>query len=136
MRMHDYLTDGGLDFSATDQAFAALVDGIAWLEPDQAYLTRLALHELLVNVRTHAYGGGPGAIEIGATATEEALTVTTTDWGAELPDVQPQPLPHHSEEGGYGLAIIDKAFTEVAYRRVMGRNRWVLTLWASREPSR
>jgi anti-sigma regulatory factor (Ser/Thr protein kinase) len=133
MRMHDYLTDAGLDFSATDAQFAALLSGVAWLDETSAYLARLGLHELLVNVRNHAYGGGEGAIEISAIVTDEGLTVSLTDWGVEMPDVQPQPLPHSSDSGGYGLGIIDRGYTEVIYRRVMGRNQWVLRLYAGHE---
>jgi anti-sigma regulatory factor (Ser/Thr protein kinase) len=133
MRMHTYLTDDGLDFSATDEHFTLLLSDVSWLSEDSAYLARLGLHELLVNIRNHAYGGGNGAIEVSATATEEGLTVSLTDWGVQMADVQPQPLPHSSDSGGYGLGIIDRAYSEVIYRRVMGRNQWVLRLYAGHE---
>jgi len=51
----------------------------------------------------------------------------------QMADVQPQPLPHSSDSGGYGLGIIDRAYSEVIYRRVMGRNQWVLRLYAGHE---
>lgn len=132
MRLHDYLTGNGVDFAATDARLAALLSGLDWLDPDAAYLVRVGVHELMVNVRTHAYAGGAGDIEVGATATADGVTVTLTDWGAEMPDLQPRPLPYVSESGGYGLAIVDRAFDEVSYRRVGGRNQWVLARHAQR----
>lgn len=136
MRLHDYLTGEGFDFAATDARFAELLTSAGWLGADAAYLARLGLHELLVNVRTHAYRSGPGDIEVGATVTPEGVTLTVTDWGAELPDVQPEPMPDPSDSGGYGLAIIDRAFSEVIYRRVMGRNLWTLMIHSQPDPSR
>jgi anti-sigma regulatory factor (Ser/Thr protein kinase) len=105
------------------------------LSADEAVHARLGLGEMLVNIRTHAYAGGAGDIEIGATATPDGVTVTLTDWGSEFPDVQPEP-PLHGESPVRGLALIDRAFTEVIYRRVLGRNQWVLTIWVEREPRR
>lgn len=136
MRLHDYITGDGFNFAATDARLAELLSGADWLGAEGAYLARVGVHELLVNVRNHAYGRGPGDIELGATLTPEGVTITITDWGAELADVQPNPPADPSESGGYGLSIIDRAFTEVIYRRVMGRNLWTLTIHAHAEPGR
>jgi len=136
MRLHDYITGDTFDFAATDARLAELLTGADWLGAEGAYLARVGVHELLVNIRTHAYGSGPGDIELGATVTPEGVTVTVTDWGAELPDVQPEPLSDPSESGGYGLAIMDRAFSEVIYRRAMGRNLWTLMVHAQPEPGR
>lgn len=133
MRMHAYLTGQGLDFAATDADFARFLADVPWLDDTSAYVVRLGLHELLVNIRNHAYLGGDGAIEVNATSTAEGLTVALTDWGVEMPDVQPQPLPHSSDAGGYGLGIMDRAFSEVVYRRVTGHNRWVLRLYVGHD---
>jgi anti-sigma regulatory factor (Ser/Thr protein kinase) len=134
MRFSEFLTGGGFDFAAADEHFAAfLADNAAWLGAADAYRVRLGLHELLVNIRKHAYAGGEGAIEIGGTVSATALILTVTDWGTILPtSAAPQMMPLLSAHGGYGLAIIDQAFSEVAYRRGAGRNEWLLTRSADR----
>lgn len=134
MRFSEFLTGSGSDFAATDAKFASfLAEHAAWLGEIAAYRARLGLHELLVNIRKHAYAGADGSIEIGATVSATALTLTVIDWGTMLPKtVAPQLMPLLSAQGGYGLAIIDQAFSEVAYRRGPGRNEWLLTLNADR----
>ncbi len=132
MRMHEYLAADEQDFSATDAHFSLLLAQADWLSPEAAATARRGLGEMLTNIRTHAYGGRPGDIEVGATVTSQGVTVTVTDWGAEFPDMQPEPALTGADVRG--LALIDRAFTEVIYRRVLGRNQWVLTIWASGAP--
>lgn len=132
MRTHDYLIDGGLDFSYLDGRLTALLSRSApWLNGDDARRARLGLHELLVNIRRHAYGGAIGPISIGMTASPGGITVMVTDWGSGLPEVQRRVLPVASDQGGYGLGIIDRVFSEVDYRRAAGRNEWVLVVHAA-----
>lgn len=129
MRTHAFIVGSGRDFSDTDTRFAALLDTAArWLSDEGAHRARLGLHELLVNIRDHAYCGGPGPIDIGITVTETGLTVSVTDWGHALGDVEVPEVPLVSEWGGYGLSIIDGAFDDVEYRRSIGRNQWTLTM--------
>ena len=135
--MHTQLDGSGLDFAEIDEKLADyLARAAPWLAADAAYLVRLGLHELLVNIRTHSYPAETGPIEISATATSDQLTVAVTDWGDVVFDLMPGALPRISDQGGYGLAIIDHAFQEVAYRRVSGRNHWVLRRHATNEPVR
>ncbi len=132
MRTHDYLIDGGLDFSYLDERLTTLICRSApWLDGDDARRARLGLHELLVNIRRHAYNGSIGPISVGMTASPSGVTVLVTDWGSGLPDVQRRVLPTLSDEGGYGLGIIDRVFSEVEYRRASGRNEWVLAVHAA-----
>lgn len=128
MRSHCYLVGAGLDFADPDAEFARLLDAVRWLTDHQAHRARLGLHELLVNIRSHAYEGGPGPIDVAMTATPGGLTVTVTDWGRELPSMPVPELPLLSEHGGYGLAIIHRAFDEVEYRRGTDQNRWTLRM--------
>lgn len=131
MRVHEFLVDGGLDFSRPDARLAALlVHSAPWLGGDDARRARLGLHELLVNIRRHSYNGASGPIGISMTASETGVTVLVTDWGVRLPDVQRRVLPTVSETGGYGLGIIDRVFSEVDYQRASGRNEWVLAVYA------
>lgn len=131
MRAHDYLIDGGLDFSELDGRIAAMLDrSVSWLGPDDVRRARLGLHELLVNIRRHAYGGGAGPISIGLTTTTLGVTITATDWGTPLTATDRPSLPRLSETGGYGMTIIDSVFNEVEYVRISGRNEWVLFLFA------
>lgn len=137
MRTHDYLIDGGLDFSYLDERLTGLLSRSApWLNGDDARRARLGLHELLVNIRRHAYNGAIGPISVGMTASPGGVTVMVTDWGSSLPDVQRRVLPTMSEQGGYGLGIIDRVFSEVEYRRASGRNEWVLAVHAADVTSR
>jgi anti-sigma regulatory factor (Ser/Thr protein kinase) len=132
LRTHDYLIDGGVDFSYLDGRLTALLSRSApWLTGDDARRARLGLHELLVNIRRHAYGGAIGPISVGMTASDGGVTVMVTDWGSGLPEVQRRVLPVTSEQGGYGLGIIDRVFSEVDYRRASGRNEWVLVVHAA-----
>lgn len=132
MRTHDYLIDGGLDFSYLDERLTALLSRSApWLDGDDARRARLGLHELLVNIRRHAYNGAIGPISVGMTASPGGVTVMVTDWGSGLPEVQRRVLPTVSDHGGYGLGIIDRVFSEVEYRRASGRNEWVLAVHAA-----
>lgn len=132
MRTHDYLIGGGVDFSYLDARLAALLSRSApWLDGDDARRARLGLHELLVNIRRHAYGGAIGPISVGMTASPGGVTVMVTDWGMSLPEVQRRVLPETSDRGGYGLGIIDRVFSEVDYRRAAGRNEWVLAVHAA-----
>ncbi len=131
-RTHDFLVDGGLDFSVLDARLSALLAGAApWLDADGARRTRLGLHELLVNIRQHAYSGASGPISVGMTVSVGGLTVMVTDWGSVLTEVPRRALPTLSERGGYGLGIIDHVFSEVEYRRSSGRNEWVLAVHAA-----
>lgn len=132
MRTHDYLIDGGLDFSYLDERLTTLLTRSApWLDGDDARRARLGLHELLVNIRRHAYNGAIGPISVGMTASPGGVTVMVTDWGSGLPEVQRRVLPTVSDHGGYGLGIIDRVFSEVEYRRASGRNEWVLAVHAA-----
>lgn len=131
MRHHTFVIGTGVDFASVDEAFARLLHTSArWLDDDGAQRARLGLHELLVNIRDHAYHGGPGPIDVGMTVTPRGCTVTVTDWGHGFRGADMPALPVLSEWGGYGLAIIEGSFDEVAYQRGIGRNRWTLTVRA------
>ena len=131
MRSHDYLVDDGVDFSLVDDRVSDLLArSVVWLSADDTRRIRLGLHELLVNIRRHAYGDAAGPISIGLTAAPRGVTMTVTDWGTPLTTTMRPTLPRLSETGGYGMAIIDSVFHEVDYVRSMGRNEWVLVLHA------
>jgi anti-sigma regulatory factor (Ser/Thr protein kinase) len=128
MRAHSFLTGTRTDVTDTDTLLTRLLDGAAsWLNSDGRYEVRLGLHELLVNIRAHAYEFGLGPIDVGMTATSSGLTITVTDWGRRLGDIEPTALPHLSE-GGYGLGIIYRCFDDVVYERGNGHNLWTLRL--------
>jgi anti-sigma regulatory factor (Ser/Thr protein kinase) len=124
--------DDGVDFSGLDRQFTELIRTSApWLVGDHALRAKLGLHELLVNIRRHAYDGKSGVINVGMTASRHGVTVMITDWGRELPDLQRRILPTISEDGGYGLGIIDRVFSEVDYRRTNDHNVWVVAIEAA-----
>jgi anti-sigma regulatory factor (Ser/Thr protein kinase) len=127
MRAHTFLVGDGVDFTESDNLLSRLLHDAGWTGTDEIGRARLGLHELLVNIRNHAYGGEPGAIDVGMTATGTGLTITVTDWGRRLGQVDAPELPHLSE-GGYGLTIIDGCFDDVTYRRRIAHNKWTLCL--------
>jgi anti-sigma regulatory factor (Ser/Thr protein kinase) len=132
MRTHDFLVDDGVDFSQMDSRLVRLLQRSAtWLEGDDAHRARLGLHELLVNIRRHAYRDEQGPISVAMTASPAGLTVLVTDWGTTLPADLDRPAPRLSGQGGYGLGIIDQAYGDVEYRRACGRNEWVLSVHAA-----
>lgn len=137
MRIHAYLVDGGVDFSHLDERLTALLTLSApWLAGDDARRARLGLHELLVNIRRHAYSGADGPISVGMTTSNSSVTVLVADWGTQLPEVERRTLPTVSDAGGYGLEIIERVFSEVNYRRDAGRNEWILAVHAADVASR
>jgi anti-sigma regulatory factor (Ser/Thr protein kinase) len=128
MRAHTFLVGTSFDLPNTDILLTDLLDsGASWLESDGLHRARLGLHELLVNIREHAYECGRGPIDVGMTVTPIGLTITVTDWGRRLDDFDVPQLPHLSE-GGYGLVIIGGCFDDVAYHRGTGHNLWTLRL--------
>lgn len=128
MRAHTFLTGSHADVTDTDTLLTRLLDSAAsWLTSDVRYEVRLGLHELLVNIRAHAYEFGLGPIDVGMTATSSGLTITVIDWGRRLGDVETAAPPHLSE-GGYGLGIIYNCFDDVVYERSTGHNLWTLRL--------
>lgn len=132
MRTHDYLIDDSVDFSRVDERTSLLIErSLPWLGGDDSHRVRLGLHELLVNIRRHAYRGEVGPISVSMTTSAGGLCVMVTDWGCGLPDLPDGATPRVSEVGGYGLAIIHRVFDEVDYRRAWGRNEWVLTVHAA-----
>ncbi len=135
MRSNTFLVGEGLDFAGSDIQLSRLLAGVQWPAADDVGRARLGLHELLVNIRTHAYNGGPGAIDIGMTATSTGLTITVTDWGRRMGAVERRHMPHLSA-GGYGLAIIDGCFDDVTYRRRSGRNTWTLRIHRPEDAAR
>jgi serine/threonine-protein kinase RsbW len=123
--------DAGVDSSALDENVASLLARhAAWLPLDDALKVRLGLHELVVNIRRHAYGGEPGPINVHVSASSEFVTIVVRDWGAGLPDVERRVLPTVSGAGGYGIGIIDRVFSEVTYQRHEERNEWLLSVHA------
>ncbi|NJL34680.1 MAG: ATP-binding protein [Chloroflexaceae bacterium] len=103
---------------------------LQYLPADKRGKVVLALHELLVNIAVHAYGGAGGAIDIVLTHTAATLGIVVTDAAATtftMPTViralNPQDLPEH----GMGLYIMHQTFDTVRYERLAQGNRWHLT---------
>jgi anti-sigma regulatory factor (Ser/Thr protein kinase) len=133
MRVHHHVPGTGADFRATDAKVAELTSRWAeWLSADDRHRIRLGLHELLVNIRQHAYQGCGGPIDILFTACSDAFRVEVTDQGDRFEGTVARPLPVSPAESGYGLAIVYAAFNEVRYERIAGSNSWALEV---RRPS-
>ena len=109
---------------------------LVWLDPESRYRLRLGLHELLVNICTHAYGPQGGPIDVMFGSTDEQLSVVVTDSGRPFEGPTSRDLPEQPSAGGYGMAIIGEVFDAVHYRRVDGRNIWHLERRRNEKDSR
>lgn len=90
----------------------------------------LALHELLINLVDHAYGGDQTqSITVWLGIKSGTLKIQTFDTGksANLDlDAISMPDPDGLAEGGYGLAIIQSLVDTLEYQRTGDRNIWTL----------
>lgn len=87
----------------------------------------LALHELCVNVVTHAYDGGPGELRVSGTAGPDGVELLVVDDGAGFDrEAVVAPTPGVPQEHGWGLHLVDQLVDEVHYTREEGQNRWLL----------
>lgn len=119
----DYTSRSGTDLADTDARFAELLSRTPWLGAYEAFQTRTGLQHLLADIRTRAFSGEAGDIDISTTASSTLVTVILEDSGTALGLPQPQagaPVP----------AAVGQAFDEVTYGRVLGRNRWILRRFA------
>jgi anti-sigma regulatory factor (Ser/Thr protein kinase) len=133
MRLYHHIPGRGVDFRATDAQVTALARRCAtWLDDDAMHRMRLGLHELLVNIRTHAYRGSGGPIDLLISADDETFRIDVTDWGDWFEGVISKELPEFPATSGYGLPILMFGFDLVGHRRLSGRNWWSLAV--SRTP--
>jgi anti-sigma regulatory factor (Ser/Thr protein kinase) len=128
MTTQDY-TGHGSDFADVDALFAGLLAELPWLGAEDAHLARMGLHELQVNIRTLAFHGDPGDIDVCATVTPHAVTVILEDAGDDI-DPASDLTPRHTGGGTHGIPILDQAFDQVTYLHGLGRNRWILRRFA------
>ncbi len=89
---------------------------------------RLAVHELVVNIIEHAYGGAAGRIEMVVEPHRDRLQFVVIDDGRAFSGATNRPLPDEPSGGGYGLPIIDTVFDDVSYTRVDRTNTWLLSI--------
>jgi len=88
---------------------------------------RLGFHELLVNIRQHAYGERPGDIDVEFDVRPGQVTIGVTDRGQPFSGTVDAVLPAAPAIGGYGLPIIRAVFDQVHYERIGDSNHWTLT---------
>ena len=90
----------------------------------------LALHELLINLVDHAFGGDPdGSIIIEMSVDENVLNIQTFDRGKPAIldfDAISMPDPAGLSVGGYGMAIIQMLVDKLDYQRSDDQNIWTL----------
>ena len=127
MKLHLPVPARSADFGATDAKVAALARRWAtWLDDDARYRVRLGLHELLVNIRAHAYRGEGGPIDLLITADSDTFRIHVTDWGDRFEGTPSAELPEFPATSGYGLPILAASFDRVGHVRLAGRTWWCL----------
>lgn len=88
----------------------------------------LALHEICVNVVTHAYANTPGRIQVRACCGPETIELEVRDRGRTAfdPTEAVEPVAGAPQIHGYGLMIARKLVDELTYTREEGTNVWLL----------
>lgn len=104
------------------------------LSQEIAYLVKLALEEVLMNVINHGHSDrGEHQVDISLTLTDEAVTVDVVDDGRPFDPLTQAPRPDIDASvkdrriGGLGVYLIREMMDDVRYRRERGRNRLVMT---------
>jgi anti-sigma regulatory factor (Ser/Thr protein kinase) len=129
MSLRRHTTGAASELRQIDDELETFVAETApWLSSDARYRVRLGLHELIVNIREHAYGTEPGPIEVRWQATTDELRIVVTDRGSAFTGPTRRRLPEEPSLGGYGLPILAAVFDGVRYRRANGRNTWRLAV--------
>ena len=119
------------DPMAVRTALRSLFEGrpLRFLSEDDRGTAEIVLSEALNNIVEHAYAVHQGRIEVSVRVVRGALICTVVDQGlpmpgeslpeGRLPDVRGvEDLP----EGGFGWHLIRALSSDLAYRRVNGRN--------------
>jgi serine/threonine-protein kinase RsbW len=122
---------------AVRAALRTLFEGrpLRLLSEDDRGTAEIVLSEALNNIVEHAYAAGTGLIEVSVQVARGMLTCTIVDRGlpmpgeelpaGRLPDLQgSDDLP----EGGFGWHLIRTLASDLAYRRVDGRNELCFSL--------
>ncbi|HLU09532.1 MAG TPA: SpoIIE family protein phosphatase [Oceanobacillus sp.] len=89
----------------------------------------LALHELCINIVSHAYAGAEGEIQIEAVRYSDRIQFTIHDTGPHayiLTNSVDAPDPANLPEGGWGIYILHQVMDRVEYRRLSASNEWYL----------
>lgn len=94
-----------------------------------AYNVELAVHETCTNIVEHAYGGGPGRIEVAISICDapRQVVVDVHDTGRafDLTKVH-EPDLSQAHTNGYGLFLMHHLVDEVTYAPQSGNNHWRL----------
>lgn len=105
------------------------VPGLADAET-AAYEVQLAVHEICVNIVTHAYRDrhdGRLQVVLHVDEAERRLTVELHDTGAPFdPSTVPEPNLDGAQVHGYGLFIARETLDDVIYQPLPDGNRWCL----------
>lgn len=88
----------------------------------------LALHEVCVNVVTHAYENAPGRIHVRSRCDPSTIELEVRDQGPGVFDESgtPEPVAGVPQIHGYGLMIARKLTDELIYHREDRTNVWLL----------
>ena len=122
---------------AVRNALRMLFDGrpLRLLSEDDRGTAEIVLSEALNNIVEHAYAVSKGQIEVSVRVVRGALICTIVDQGLPMPD-ETLPVGRLPEvgpfddlpEGGFGWHLIRSLSTDLAYRRIDGRNELCFSL--------
>ena len=90
---------------------------LSWVAEADICQLELAVTEAVSNIIRHAYAGRPGKrIEVEATAFPDHVALSLSHWGIGFdPASVPLPAFDGTEEGGFGMYIIDRCVSQVTY---------------------
>jgi serine/threonine-protein kinase RsbW len=122
---------------AVRAALRTLLEGrpLRRLSEDDRGTAEIVLSEALNNIVEHAYASGSGLIEVCVRVAKGALVCTIVDQGLPMPreELPEGRLPdmHDGDdlpEGGFGWHLIRSLSSDLAYRRIGGRNELCFSL--------
>jgi len=122
---------------AVRAALRTLLEGrpLRRLSKDDRGTAEIVLSEALNNIVEHAYATGSGMIEVCVRVAKGALLCTIIDQGQPMPgeELPEGRLPEMREfddlpEGGFGWHLIRSLSSDLAYRRIGGRNELCFSL--------
>lgn len=104
------------------------------LDGERTSRLELAVHEALTNVIRHAYGGERDRpIELVTTLTADEIRVEVRHWGTGLAERSAaEPQFDGSQDGGFGLYLIERAVDRVTYDREAD-GTWVVRMTMLRD---
>ena len=109
-------------------AAIAVRELLASVDPVVAGTCEIAVMEACANVVEHAYRHAGGSFRSSCALSPARFSAAVCDTGPPFDAANlSYALPEETSEGGRGLALLDRCMDRLAWRRVEGENRLLMT---------